>query len=177
MSKSGKNRIGLWATALLFGAFTMLAQVLLLRAMLSSLEENEILLALFYGSWFFGIFLGAAAARAFGRHAILLVLQAALLPVALISIRTIHATLGLPAAEPVPFGRLEPIVLIHAGPMGFLTGLIFPLLCRMDGTLAAPGAAPDSLARIYGWESLGACASGAALTFLLAGRVPSTRWR
>ena len=59
METLASKRFWLCPTALFFGAFTMLAQILLLRSLLASLEENEILLTLFYALWFMGIFLGA----------------------------------------------------------------------------------------------------------------------
>ena len=154
----------------------MLAQVVLLRAFLAVVEENELFLGVFFSVWFLGIFLGAWAGSRLklrgDRLAWLalgaLAFQAALFPVLTASIQIVRTTLALPASQYLGLPTLFLITLAHLAPFGFLTGLAFPLLCRLIGEQA--GQAETAVGSVYGWEALGSLAAGAGFTFLLAGR-------
>ncbi len=163
-------------TTLLFGATATLAQVLLLRVFLTVVEENEMVLGIFYASWFLGIYIGAWLAAHIcyqgDRLTILtltiLVFQAFLLPLLVISLQTIRTNLAIPAAEYLGFWRLIAIAMIHLALFGFLTGMAFPLLCRLTSERTA--VPPSSLAWIYSLESLGSLIAGWCFTFFLAGQ-------
>ncbi len=159
----------------------MLAQIALLRAYLSAVEENEIVLGAFYGAWFLGVFAGAWAGGARRRRAVrrssagwalaALAVHAALLPLLYVSLRTVRAGFGLPALGATPLSALLWIALAHFGLFGFVTGFGFPAFCQWASHASAR---PErAIATVYGIEAMGSVAAGAVFTFVLAGRIDS----
>ena len=165
------------STAFLYGAVAMLAQVVLLRQLLAVVEENEIFLGVFFALWFAGIFVGATIGgriRAQGNRLAritlaLLTAQALFFPLCVFSIQAVRTNLGLPAAQPLDFSTLSAIAAAHLVPFSLITGLTFPLLCRLDAQHSPRENA--SLSTIYATEALGGLAAGAIFTFWLAGRI------
>jgi spermidine synthase len=187
--------IARFSTIALFGATAIIAQVLLLRECLIVVAGNELFIALFFGSWFAGIALGAAIGSVWRirdeRLAVwvpaFLALQVVLLPLLMISLRAVRSRWGWPAWELVPFFALLRLAIVHLCPFSFLTGLTFPMLCRLVG--AGRDRSPQSIPSIpsissipppanrtpataiglvYAVESLGSLAGGATATFVLA---------
>ncbi len=161
-----------YGTVALFGATAIVAQVLLLRESLIVAAGNELFLALFFGCWFIGITVGAAIGS-LGRGrvqtlptriAAFLLLQIILLPVLMISLRGVRSTWGLPAWQWLPLPTLLQIAALHLCPFSFLTGLTFPMLCRL---LAAQSAESRAIGRVYAVESLGSLVGGVAATLVI----------
>ncbi|MCX8038552.1 MAG: hypothetical protein N3D11_16165 [Candidatus Sumerlaeia bacterium] len=159
-------------TIALFGATAIVAQVLLLRESLIVAAGNELFLALFFGAWFVGITAGAAAGALRksrvqtlpNRIAVCLLLQIVLLPVLMISLRGVRSAWGLPAWQWLPLPALLQIAALHLCPFSFLTGLTFPMLCRL---LAAQSAQVRVIGRVYAVESLGSLVGGIAATLVV----------
>lgn len=160
------------STIALFGATAIVAQVLLLRECLVVVAGNEMFIALFFGCWFIGIAAGAAIGSAWKpgeKRLVLLVpaflsLQVVLLPVLMISLRDVRARWDLPAWQLAPFFALLRIGLEHLCPFSFLTGLTFPMLCRL--VAAADKTRGRSIGLVYAVESLGSLIGGAVVTFV-----------
>ena len=162
------------STIALFGAAAIVAQVLLLRESLIVVAGNELFIALFFGCWFVGIGAGATVGAAWKVRderlpfvvPAFLSLQVVLLPALMISLRGVRSRWGLPAWELLPFGPLLRVAAEHLCPFSFLTGLTFPMLCRLVATAERAGG--RAIGWVYGIESLGSLVGGAAATFLLA---------
>jgi len=158
----------------LFGATAIIAQVLLLRECLIVVAGNELFIAMFFGSWFAGIALGAAIGSVWKvrdeRLAVwvpaFLALQVVLLPLLMISLRAVRSRWGWPAWELVPFFPLLQMAAAHLCPFSLLTGLTFPMLCRLAVTTER--ASGRAIGLVYAVESLGSLVGGAAATFVFA---------
>ncbi len=156
---------------LLFGAFSILSQTVVLREYLVAYGGNEIALGLFFSTWLLWVGVGAAAAgkavrrldaeRAFLAAALAYGL-APLLQTTLI--RSMRLLAGVPAMEAFPFDRLAAVTLATNLPLSFLTGALFTL----GASLAARrGGARRAVTLVYLLEALGGFAGGASATLLL----------
>lgn len=167
-------RLSCWTTVALFGATAIVAQVLLLRECLVVVAGNELFIALFFGCWFLGIAAGAAVGsylrvrrrRLLSCVALFLLLQVVLLPCLIVSLRDVRARWDLPVSQFAPFFPLLGIALLHLCPFSLLTGLTFPMLCRLLAT--DPGGNKRAIGSVYTVESLGSLLGGAVVTFVFA---------
>jgi len=168
-----------------FGFEAILAQVLLLREFLVVAGGSELVLALFYGGWFAGVFLGAAGAtwyqpkreRLARTAGLLLVLQAVWLCAAIVLVRCWRELAGVPQGTLTPPGTLAVAVAATAGPFGACTGVLFPLLCRLWPRRKSDReplvdksrekAAPRAIGTVYGVEAFGSFLGGAVTAFLV----------
>lgn len=159
----------------LFGATAIVAQVLLLRESLVVVAGNELFIALFFGCWFIGIAAGAAigTSRKLLHEKwlttlvpLFLCLQVLLLPALMIALRAVRTRWGWPAWQLVPFFPLLRIAAEHLCPYSFLTGLTFPMLCRLVAT--TDRASGRAIGLVYAIESLGSLIGGAVATFVFA---------
>ncbi|OQB43684.1 MAG: quinol dehydrogenase membrane component [Candidatus Hydrogenedentes bacterium ADurb.Bin179] len=154
------------------GFFSLVAQSLLFRDVIAVFEYSEPGIAVFYASWLLWIALGAYAGRrdsswtvAFGAWfapAVLLYIPAFLLQHFLV----LHAR-SLAGIEPYvvfPLMRMFVLLFLVNAPVSLLTGVLFPVGCRWaekDAGLPA--------ARVYTFETLGACMGGLFVTAMLIG--------
>jgi spermidine synthase len=165
------------AVVFALGFFALVAQALLFRSFLASLEGNELGLGAFFGSWLLwvaaGALLGRIAARRPGlrrRHVAMLALL--YLPAFVLQDQLIagaRAMAGVAAYELFPLHKMVLASLLANAPTSLVTGFLFTLACR--------GSAQDEatlpVARVYVLESLGAFAGGIFVTALLAGGLPA----
>jgi predicted membrane-bound spermidine synthase/Na+-translocating ferredoxin:NAD+ oxidoreductase RnfG subunit len=175
----GDSRLGVVARGfviLAYGLFSIAAQTLIFREFITSFESNDIAVGLFFGCWFLWIALGAMAVNKSGRFAdwltsnvelvLLLYLPAFVIQAGLLIQLRRLAGIAPYTLLPIP-AALVSGVLVNA-PMSFLTGLLFPVICkwvRRDTTSA--------VSRVYLLESLGSFIGGLGTTVLLAYGVSS----
>lgn len=156
------------------GFFSLIAQSLLFRDVVATFEYNELGIGVFYASWLLWIALGAWVGR---RESLPLRKGAAWFPPALLAyipafllqhVLIINARwlAGVQAYELFPLAVMLGLLFLVNAPVSFLTGFLFPTGCRWverDSSLPA--------ARVYAFETLGACLGGMFVTALLLGRV------
>lgn len=178
----------------LMGFEALLGQLLLLRESLVIMGGNELLLGVFYGLWFLGIFVGAAAGGAMGMGTTgakpetaragffrdpertaraALILQALWLPAAVVGVRCWRALVGIPGGAWISLEAATLCVAATALPFSILTGLAFPLVCRCWTRKPSRagwdrGAKSESAAvgTVYSIESVGSLAAGILFAFL-----------
>lgn len=178
----------------LMGFEALLGQLLLLRESLVIMGGNELLLGVFYGLWFLGIFVGAAAGGAMGMGTTgatpgtgrvgffrdparaaraVLILQTLWLPAAVVGVRCWRPLWGIPEGAWVSLEAAAVCLALTALPFSILTGLAFPLVCRC-WTRTPPRAGWDRDAKsesaavgtVYSIESVGSLAAGILFAFL-----------
>jgi len=183
-----------------YGAGTMVSQVLILRELLVLAQGVELKLALGLWCWLlwtglgslgggWGAVRGAArgAVRGAARRAeptavgpadlaILLGLLGLLLPGTVLLIRALPALASLPWGQSLPLGTTLWLFLALLAPFGLVSGYFFPCACRVLASLAptAPSASPaprEAPGRVYYLETLGAALGVLLLQLLLLGRV------
>ncbi len=162
-----------------YGLFTLAVQTLLFREFLTAFEGHDISVGLFFGSWFLWIAAGATVTRrgspVAGRllHRLDLLLLGYLPAAVLQALLTVHARglAGAPAYLLLPLRAALPLALVVNAPVGLMTGLLFPLVCRWVGE--GGGRAP--VAQVYRLEALGSLAGGAGATLLLGLGWPPAR--
>ena len=157
------------------GAYSTLAQVLLLREVLVVLAGNELSIAASLGSWLLGVGLGAIAggkaARWRGSVDFWVFLPICLLvviaPMAIVAVRNVHTFLDIVPGALVPPAETLALCLVLIAPASFGVGFSFAPLSRLAAREQDVG---KSAAWIYALEAAGSVVSGAVFTFLLAGR-------
>lgn len=181
-------RAGLGVLVFAWGAQAIVAQSLLLREALVLMYGSELAWGIVLFAWLLGVALGAVlggrmAETQCGRThaaglllAVLLGLSAATCADLWI-FRGARAWLGAGVGELLPLPRAAWAALLFITPVGALVGAAFPLACRVGQRLGAAavarggGASSDrgapylSFARVYGLESAGSLAGGAAFSF------------
>ena len=162
-----------------YGLFTLAVQTLLFREFLTSFEGSDISVGLFFGSWFLWIAAGAGITRRETPFAgwllrrlefLLLGYLPAVVLQALLTVQA-RALAGAPAYLLLPLRAVAPLALAVNAPVGLMTGLLFPLVCRW--VREAGGRLP--VAQVYRIEALGSLAGGAGATLLLGGGWPPVR--
>ena len=173
---------------LVYGAGTMVSQVLILRELLVLAQGVELKLALGLWCWLLWTGLGSlgggwGAARGAFRAAvgpsdlaILLGLLGLLLPGTVLLIRALPALASLPWGQSLPLGTTLWLFLALLAPFGLVSGYFFPCACRVLASLAppapqAPPATREAPGRVYYLETLGAALGVLLLQLLLLGRV------
>lgn len=156
------------------GFFSIIAQSLLFRDVVAAFEYNELGIGVFYASWLLWIALGAWVGR---REGLLFHKGAAWFSLALLAyipafllqhVLIINARwlAGVQVYELFPLAAMLSLLFLVNAPVSFLTGFLFPAGCRWaerDSSLPA--------ARVYAFETLGACLGGLFVTALLLGRL------
>ncbi|MDD5657111.1 MAG: spermine synthase, partial [Elusimicrobia bacterium] len=152
---------------LVLGASGIIGQIVLLRELLVVFSGNELSVGIILGDWLAleaaGCFLAGRLLAADAENESFAAFQAgfaALLPAALAGARLLRPLLGVPAGEAFGLGAmLAGSALVLAAP-ALLHGALFAAACRRR----AGGF-------VYGWETLGSLAGGAALSFWLLPRL------
>jgi spermidine synthase len=171
------NKLALIASVFLAGATAMAAQIVFLREFLIVFYGNEISIGLILASWLFwgalgSLILGRFSDRIVNKLRVFYSLQIALsviLPAVIICIRLFKPMIGIAAGEIVGYYPMTLATLsILSAPCAIL-GFMFSLACRIYPEHERGGA--GGVARVYGMESFGAIAGGAAASFVLVPRV------
>jgi spermidine synthase len=173
-----KNTRWFLTSIVLFGAYALLAQVILLRELLVVFYGNEICLGLIFSCWLFWISIGAWIARRIsdlldpGRSLTIWILSLALLPlflpIQIYLIRVLREILNISTGEWIPFFPMVLSVLCILIPISFIIGFSFPAACRV---LPPEGTGAVSIVRVYINEDLGSIVVGVAFTFFLVDRM------
>lgn len=156
----------------LFGAFSILSQTVVLREYLVIYGGNELALGLFFSTWLFWVGTGAVLA---GRVARRIAPGKTFLPLALVYsatpivqtalIRSLKLLAGVPPMEVFPLDRLFVVTFVSNLPLSLLTGALF----TMGASIAAgEGKAERAVSRVYLLEALGGFGGGALATALAA---------
>jgi len=155
--------------AILLGFYSLCAQVLLLRELVSSLNGDE----LFIGTALFGWLLSAATGAFIGggrltlRPIRLFIVGAILLPVMVISIRLLPLAVTETVGEAIPFFKAALLSVVTMIPLGLLSGILFPSIARMSSIPV------EAVSQAYLFEGFGAFIGGVAIT-VGTGQVVST---
>lgn len=149
------------------GFTTTVAQVLLVRELVSTFYGNELLLGLILAAWLAWGALGAWLAgkwspRLLGGRPLIggMLILGALPTLQMLMARGARAILRVPPGALVEFGPMVGTVLLAVAPTCLLAGALFPLF---TGRLTAAGRPAGSA---YLWECAGAAAGGALFSFV-----------
>ncbi|MDY6933728.1 MAG: hypothetical protein SVZ03_05815 [Spirochaetota bacterium] len=169
MLNKGLSRIDLYVITLFFGFSSAIAQVLLIRELLTIFRGNELIIGIIFAAWFIGIYLGARF-NPEGERVTLerrVVLCLILFPILLLFF--IYLPHFIPFVIPRTVGTFYSITtelilsLLFTIPISFLIGFFFPpvvsLTSAVDGKLSG--------GNIYYLETLGAFAGGILFTAIL----------
>ena len=169
-------------TLVALGAFTLLAQTVLLREHLVSCGGGELAVGLFFTSWFGWIALGATLRRRLPLDRWqptrwLLVLIACYPPAAAIqwlALRSLRWMAGVAVGDPFPMADLAWTTAVACAPVALVTGLAFPAACAMVADRSPAAAADRVTTWSYVLEAVGAFAGGGAATLLVLAGAPPT---
>ncbi len=179
------TRYGIQLALLVLGAYSQIAQALLIRENLVVFYGNEICLGAFFGSWLFWIAAGSMAvmrlrARPWIQHPLpivrsVILLLPFLLAAQLIGTRVVRVFMDISATEIVPLGELFVATSFITLPTSLGLGIAFPLACKGLRDLNARGADHQAItgrtvsvvSRLYIIEALGALLGGVLFTFVL----------
>jgi spermidine synthase len=160
---------------LLYGAGTMVAQVLILRELLVLAQGQELKLALGLWCWLLWVGVGSLAGGRFtpagagpGRLGGLLALLGLLLPATILAGRALPTLASLPLGQSLPLSTTFFLFFILLAPFGVVSGYFFPTAVQvLTNTDKNPQGATG---RVYYLETLGAALGVALLQLLFIGR-------
>jgi spermidine synthase len=163
------------ALVLLYGAGTMVAQVLILRELLVLAQGQELKLALGLWCWLLWVGLGSLAGGRLtpahagpGRLGGLLALLGLLLPATILAGRALPTLAHLPVGQALPLSTTFLLFFILLAPFGLISGYFFPGAVQvLTDTDQNPQGATG---RVYYLETLGAALGVALLQLLFIGR-------
>ncbi|MBW2149541.1 MAG: methyltransferase domain-containing protein [Deltaproteobacteria bacterium] len=165
---------------LFLGAFSLTAQVLIIREFLVIFYGNELCLGLVFGGWFAGIALGAGIGgfrlrhsgtfdgsdRARSQYTGLMLAAPLVLLAQITAIRAVRGFFGVPPGESIALVPMAAASVVLVAPFSALVGAMFPAACVYLGGQAW------GIGRVYVWEAVGSMAGGMLLTFFLLQMVP-----
>jgi len=155
-----------------FGFFTVTSQIILMREFFVVVGGNELLLGVFFFTWFLGIVAGSQTSAYVVKRltnpmhgaAIFLFVQGLFTATAMVFIRNLRYVFNIPPGEYIPIVTFFIGTLLTLFPFSYLTGLNFPLLCEALARLKREDA--PSIGKIYTAESLGSILGGLVFTFI-----------
>jgi spermidine synthase len=149
------------------GAAALIAQAVLLRELMVSIGGSELVISLFFVSWFAGIGLGAwlggRKAEAWRDRSTFIFTFGAVLPAAtLLAMQTLPLWWPTPTGEVAGWGQTSAAA-AFCFPLGFWLGVVFPVVsaATRDG---------DAVGRLFTSEAVGAAVGGVTFSLLLATR-------
>jgi hypothetical protein len=149
--------------AVLLGFLATSGQVLLLRELVTAFGGTE----LFIGTALFGWLLWVAVGALIGgtrlsiNSQLLFFAGVLLLPLSVVSIRFLPLLVTNTMGEMIPLTTAAPLSVIVMGPVGLVSGLLFPVIARQGRD------AGDAIASVYLFEGIGAFAAGAVTVVLI----------
>lgn len=161
-------------SALILGATSMIGQILLMRELTTVFYGNETSYAVTLASWLGWIAAGSfmlsrlAERISFPRRvlALLLTASAVILPATLAAGRVFPGLLGIRTGEVIGIVPMGLMSFLLIGPLAFLLGATFTVICRLPVPGEAPAPAAD-INRVYLCEAVGAVLGGGLYCFFL----------
>ena len=154
-------------SALLLGFSSLLAQTVIIRALLSVFSGNELIIGIVLGMWILFVALGSMLSELLKADTSVLSLSFLssgwLLQIVTSSAWYVYPVAGLSFGEVIPLHITLLYLLFLMAPVCLLFGAEFPLIVRLFKT-------PPSV--VYGLESLGAFFAGAVFSLFMAGYIP-----
>src|SRR3990172_10694940 len=158
------------------GCYATIAQVMLIREFLNIFYGNELCLGIVFGAWFLGIATGAFAGakiehtfkHAFTVFVFTLMVMCFVLPVQIVSVRSVRGLLSVGIGEYI---SILPLILTSIGlilPFSFIIGFLFPFSSKVISG-ATRDAAVD-IGVVYIIESMGSLFGGLVFSFFLISR-------
>lgn len=175
------NPLTLLLSFLFLGAYSLTAQVLIIREFLVIFYGNELCLGLVFGGWFVGIALGAgiggaclrddeegvkgnSSNKALNQYLGLMLASPIVLIAQIVAIRGVRGFLGIPPGESIALASMTVASMVLVAPFSALVGAMFPAACVYLGGGAR------GIGRVYVWEAVGSMSGGLLLTFFLIQR-------
>ena len=159
--------------AVLYGVYTVLCQVLFMRELFIVVRGNELLIGVFFFSWFVGVMSGAQVSSRLADRLksplqtalFFLGIQILITPGIISLIRFLRLVFRIPPGEYIPLVPFWLATILTLFPFSFFTGFNFPLLCGTLAQMSRSGA--FSIGRIYTADSLGSIIGGVAFSLFL----------
>jgi spermidine synthase len=150
--------------AVLLGFLATSGQVLLLRELVTAFGGTE----LFIGTALFGWLLWVAVGALIGgtrlrlNSQLLFCIGVVLLPLSVVGIRFLPLLITSTMGEMIPLTTAAPLSVIVMGPVGLISGLLFPSIARQGRNAGA------AIASVYLFEGIGAFAAGLVTVVLIS---------
>jgi len=157
--------------AFALGLFAITGQVLLLRALISNLNGNDLFIGIALFSWLLAVVTGAYIGGK-GRNSSytckLFIIGVVITPIIITLIKLSPAWVTSVAGEYIPFTSAVIISVLAMLPIGLISGWLFPLISHEEVRTR------KSIVYVYLWEGVGAfvgglvivCISGSLLSIL-----------
>jgi len=150
--------------AFLLGFLATSGQVLLLREIVTAFGGTELLIGTALFGWLVWVALGALIGGRTGNRLnprLLLVVGVMILPLSLVAIRFLPMMVTSTVGEMVPITTASALAILVVGPVGLLSGLLFPVIAK-EGRESG-----EAIASVYLFEGIGAFAAGLVTTALI----------
>ncbi len=151
--------------AFLLGFLATSGQVLLLREIVTAFGGTELLIGTALFGWLVWVALGALIGGRTGARnnpQLLLVVGVLILPLSLVGIRLLPVLVTSTVGEMVPMTTASALSILVVGPVGLLSGLLFPAIAK-EGRESG-----EAIASVYLFEGIGAFAAGLVTTALIS---------
>ncbi|MFH1825000.1 MAG: hypothetical protein ABH873_07245 [Candidatus Firestonebacteria bacterium] len=153
----------------LFGFYSTISQVILVREFLVIFFGNELCLGTIFFSWLFWISLGAwvfkkvylKIANPIKIFILCLSISVFVMPFEIFIIRNLRILLGIHSYQLFPFQTMIISTFIIMSPLCFIIGFLFPL-----GVKIYRDKSENALSKVYMFESLGSMFGGILFTFI-----------
>ncbi len=154
-----------------YGLFTIAAQTLVFREFISTFEDSDITVGIFFGSWFLWIALGALlvyrkknfAQKLLGNIEFLFLCYLPAFVLQVVLIINVRQLAGITSYTLLSIKDILLLSMVVNAPVSIITGMLFPTACRwvqQDKELA--------VSRVYIIEAAGSFLGGLGVTILLA---------
>ncbi len=151
--------------AFLLGFLSVVAQVILIRELMSVYSGNELVFVVVLGVWLLGVALGSVWLRfsSWGLVLGLFVLAVILLPATIVGIRFLRPWLGISPGSLIDIGRVAMGSAALVLPLAVMMGGVFTLLARLR----------EDAVFVYGYEAMGFTWGGMLMAFIFLTPLPA----